>query len=164
MHIRQPHIWQWIGQIIRYHDIPKESHFWIGSHYALLAKANNSLPSEKTIKIRSFSQKCNADFQRNTRYFWWFSNHCALNKYSLMDVYISSIESILFSNLSLYLCCDIPSRTKEGDFRLERRIYESQKSYCIEWNGNDEEIFTIPGNKAKGETTLEVQMNASFAR
>ena len=81
-----------------------------------------------------------------------------------MDVYISSIESILFSNLSLYLCCDIPSRTKEGDFRLERRIYESQKSYCIEWNGNDEEIFTIPGNKAKGETTLEVQMNASFAR
>ena len=73
MHISCNHIWQWIGQIIRYHDIPKESHFWIGSHYALLAKANNSLPLEKIIKIRSFSQKCNevplkkADFQRESK-------------------------------------------------------------------------------------------------
>ena len=62
-------------------------------------------------------------------------------------------------------CVATSRREQKRATSVWRRIYdESQKSYCIEWNGNDEEIFTIPGNKAKGETTLEVQMNASFAR
>ena len=97
MHISCNHIWQWIGQIIRYHDIPKESHFWIGSHYALLAKAKIHYLQKRPSKFDRFPRNAMLIFNESKVeiHFWWFSNHCVLNKYSLMEAVALKVSYFL---------------------------------------------------------------------